>query len=290
MLPMSPLGAGGDQREAAADPTATSFFAIPAPKAERPRAAASPTPSAMGLAQDGAARPMAAPPVDRPAFTPPPPVGAASIMSGPPSQPMIQGPVVSYGAGQPGAPFGVTAPAPPSSAAAESRMQSTRVFALVLLAFFIVCTAMLAAVGIWVFDPFGLKKPEAVAVAPVAPTPPPAATPPRDTGTRPKAQAPTRPKATPKPDGGGAPVAKPGATAGISVTFSGDSMPTSVEVECQDGTRQRKSLAGGSASFSGVPSGVECKIVPKGVVANPYPARAGRSYSCVITGTTTSCK
>ncbi|MFN7145945.1 MAG: serine/threonine-protein kinase, partial [Myxococcota bacterium] len=42
MLQMVPLSDNEDEKEAGADPSATSFFAIPAPKAERPKAAAPP--------------------------------------------------------------------------------------------------------------------------------------------------------------------------------------------------------------------------------------------------------
>jgi len=64
----------------------------------------------------------------------------------------------------------------------------------------------------------------------------------------------------------------------------------SIEVRCGD-FAARGSVSGGSATISGVPSGVDCKMYPKGgVTATAFPVKSGSRYSCAITGTTTSCR
>jgi hypothetical protein len=133
--------------------------------------------------------------------------------------------------------------------------------------------------------------PVTVATAPVAP--PKAAV--ADTGLPQVAPKPSTTKAKPKPSSGGgtapAPTPRASATGTVSVSFSGASIPTKIEVACDNGFQQRVSLSGGAGSVSGVPTSGTCKMHLKGgVVATPATVRGGGTYSCSVTGTTTVCK
>jgi hypothetical protein len=296
MLEMVPLRTE-DEQEANADPSATAFFAIPAPKADRPRAAPPPAPAAPAFQPPGAgARPAAPMP-----FTPPTP-GSAPLPTPPPAAP--GGPVGGIGLG--GAaqiglgsagrqtPFDTGAAVPTQGAADESRMQSTRVFALVFVALAMVCLATMLAGGIvwWKLSQDDAPAaPATVATAPVAPPKP--ATQAGDTGL-PQVQPTATPKPKPKPSGGGAtpaPTPRASATGTVSVNFTGAQIPTKIEIACDNGFQQRVSLSGGSGSVASVPTSGTCKMHLKGgVVATPVTVRGGGSYACSVTGTTTVCK
>ncbi|MFZ5475697.1 MAG: hypothetical protein ACOZNI_02880, partial [Myxococcota bacterium] len=293
MLQMVPLSDNEDEKEAGADPSATAFFAIPAPKSERPKATASMAPPPNPTAT---MTPSTSGPPQRPGFQPPPyqptPIaGPTPGMGGggtPPPQ-AIAGPVAGYGGGTP---FQVAGPQPTANNNAESRVQSARVYAIVLAVFMLACVAVLSVIALWFFvpKPDSEKKEEVVAVAEVKK---PAKT--RDTGApAPKEQptaAPTAPK-KPKSTGTSAPAApRLGASAPVTVTFAGSPTPAQVEVVCSGGFRQRKGVSGGSVTVDGVPTADNCQLHPKGgITATSAPVRGGGRYTCSIIGTTTSCK
>ena len=286
MLQMVPL-TSEDEAEAKADPSATAFFAIPAPRAERAKTAA-PSPAFQ-------------PPGQPRAFVPPVP-GTAPM--GAPMPNMAAAPVQSIGIGLGGAPqggpafgrtpFQVDGDQPTQGSADESRMQSTRVFALIFVALGMVClAAVLAAVAMWYKKDDGDKLAEPVAqTAAPPPKPRPAAT---DTGNAPQA-APAKPapsgRARSAAGGAASPAPAPraSATGTVTVSFGGATIPTKVEVVCGSTFQKRESVSGGSAAIPGVPTSGDCKLFPKGgVVATSVAVRGGASYNCTITGTTTKC-
>ena len=293
MLQMVPLSDNDDEKEAGHDPSATAFFAIPAPKSERPKSVSqtmpppSPTPMQQG---QGGGRPA----FQAPGYNPNPMAGP---QSGPPPtpQPLVQGPIVSYGGAQGGpTPFQVAGPTPTANTNAESRVQSVRVYAIVLGVFALACVAVLSVLALWFFAPKPEPKVEPVAQNDPAPK---AKKPRADTGApaaAAPAPAPTRAK-TPRSSGGGtaaAPAApKLGATADVRVTFAGSPIPQQVEVVCSSGFRQRKGVSGNAVTIPGVPTSDSCQLHPKGgITATAAPVKGGGSYSCSIIGTTTSCK
>jgi serine/threonine-protein kinase len=283
MLPMVPLNENADEREVSGDHSATAFFAIPGPKAERARSAPSgpPTP------------PMTPPQASPRPFTPPPAVAAPA----PAPTPLgIQGPTVGYGAAQ--TPFQTAGPQQQTQENAESRVQSWRVYAILvavmgLAAMFLVAVV---AVGWWKISQDTEKPTETIATA--APPPPPPKHKQEDTAAPRPAQAqpapvkaPTR-RPTASAAAGSAPAqpAAPRADKGtVTVTFTSTPAPMSIEVRCGD-FAARGTVSGGTATITNVPSGAECKMYPKGgVTATAFPVKSGARYSCAITGTTTSC-
>jgi len=283
MLPMVPLNESADEREVSGDPSATSFFAIPGPKAERARASTG-----------GPAAPTMTPPQASPRpFTPPPQAAAAPA----PSPMGIQGPTVGYGGAQ--TPFQSAGPQQNAQENAESRVQSWRVYAILvavmgLAAMFLVAVV---AVGWWKVSQDKDTPTETVATA--APPPPPPKVKQEDTAAPRPAQAQQAPVKAPTRR----PVASAGASASpaqpaapradkgtVTITFTSTPAPSLVELRCGD-FAARGTVSGGTVSVSGVPSGVDCKMIPKGgVTATPYPVKSGSRYTCAITGTTTSCR
>lgn len=297
MLQMVPLSDNEDEKEAGADPSATAFFAIPAPKADRPKGAA-PAPSS-----PPSVAPVAGPPPARPAYGGPPAYSPNPVAAGPSAPPpvaptpMVSGPVVSYGGASQGTPFQVTGQAPPpGSGKDDSRVQTARVFAVLLGVFALACVAVLSVVALWYLNSTQ-KQPETVAtndkVEQAKPEPPPPA---RDTGTKPIKQ-----EVKKQPTGGGtgkkttsdpkpAPPPKLAARAPATVKFTGATIPATVEVDCA-GDRRRVSLSGGVATIADVTTSDPCKLIPKGgAVATSALIRGGSTYNCEIIGTTTSCK
>lgn len=280
MLEMVPLSANKDEAEANADPSATAFFAIPAPKADRAKPA--PPPPQAGGPIGVSSSPMSGGPMS---MGQPPMIGGP-IASGPVAAgPIVQGPVAGYGAGA--SPFQVQGPTPTAPAAeAGQRVQSNRVYAILIAVFLLVGVAVVAAVAL---IPRETTK-EAVVTPPPAPVvvakteakadpdtggppPPPVATP------KPKAKAP----ATPKP---AAPSSGPGT---LSVSLADASQATGVEVVCPSGFRQRTALSGGKGSMASVPN-ESCTMFFKGGPPAQYkPVRGGASYTCKIVGTTAVC-
>ncbi len=75
----------------------------------------------------------------------------------------------------------------------------------------------------------------------------------------------------------------------VRVRFTGDRIPSGVEVTCDGAYRRREPLSDGAATFTGVPSTAECKMHLRGVVATAATVRAGQAYGCSVLGTTTRC-
>jgi len=224
MLEMVPLQQNQDEVEVQGDPSATAFFAIPAPKAERARPAGPggpigvSAPPAMGAPPPPVPRApigaMGQPPpaaMPGPGMMPPPAPGPIGVgmppvagggmvpggfaqpgmaMPGMAQGPMIQGPVAGYGGGSP---FQVAqAPAAVPSAEAGERVQSTRVFAVLFGVMFMVGTAILAAVWFKPSDDGDDDEKVASAAGPAvaapvvsAPPPPPAEPDPLDAAPAP---------------------------------------------------------------------------------------------------------
>ena len=174
MLEMVPLSNDDDEIEAAGDPSATAFFAIPAPKAERARATGGgpgggppPPPAGIGAGlgtgappPPGTLRPAAggAPPqVGRAPMGQPPPAAVRGPVAGPggvgapPAPGGIQGPVASYG-GNPAAggaqtPFQVAAPGGTNTpGGSQQRVKSQVVWVVLFGALIFIGAAALLAV------------------------------------------------------------------------------------------------------------------------------------------------
>jgi hypothetical protein len=211
---------------------------------------------------------------------------------------MVQGPVVSYGGAQNGGtPFKVSGPTPTGNTNEGSRVQSMRVWAVVIGVFGLACVAGVTVLALILIVPKMTDKPKEDPPVTVAKADPPKPThvDRDDTGKpRPKQQDPaptSKPRPRPTTTGTSAPPPqKPSATGTLTMSFSGTSLPTSVEVRCNGGFVDRKGVSGGSVTVANVPTADTCQAYPKGVVATAYPVHGGRSYSCSFTGTTTSCK
>ncbi|MBL8614121.1 MAG: serine/threonine protein kinase [Deltaproteobacteria bacterium] len=325
VLQMVPLNNDDDEVSVKGDPSATAFFAIPAPKAERggpgpapapggfspPPAggfAPPPTPGAPPPPMPGAPNMPGMPQVGGPPMPPPmrPPMGQPSPAAMPGyGQPGmgIQGPMAGYGGaagGAGGSPFQVGGAAPPPAPDASEGTQSHRVYAILTAVVLLVCVAAVAAVLLR-----GSGKPDepAPAVAKVDAEPAPKEKKKKkkaeeDTAAPPPAAPTPKPKGsggggTPKPkpaSGGAAPAPAPRANGGsVSVRLSG-APNTSFEVSCPGGFRGRGSLSGGAGSVSGVP-GEDCTVYFKGGPPAKYgPVRGGQSISCTIEGNTAICR
>ncbi|MFN7143124.1 MAG: hypothetical protein ACK4YP_05065, partial [Myxococcota bacterium] len=235
-----------------------------------------------------------------PGYAPNPIAGclaAAPPMAAP--QPLVSCPVGSYGGAAGGTPFQVAGPTPTGNSNSESRVQSMRIVAILLGVLALACVAFASVIALYFLNEKSKEETESVAqVAPApvakakpaanedtasepapAPKPPPAATRQRTT-TSGASKAPSAPAAP-----------KLGATATLNVTFTGAMVPTSVEVSCPGGFRDRKPLSGGSTAVASVPTGETCQLHPKGAGApTSTSVRGGQSLNCQIIGTTTSCK
>ncbi|MCK6520487.1 protein kinase [Myxococcota bacterium] len=290
MLQMMSLNDDLDKDEGGNDPSATAFFAIPAPKEQNRARGSSPPPPG----PSSPASPMA------PSVLPGPPLAQGPIAQGPVMQqapPMVQGPIaqgpvmqgpiaqgpVAYSSNTP---FQVNQNVAPPPADSGERTQSNRVYAIVLAMFALVGLAIFAA--IW-FRP----QPEPVAKAPevekpeepaprkgkkqdTAAPPPPVPEAPKPKAPKASGGAPAAPKAPSVPSGS------------LTVSLPGGGA-TSVEVTCPSGYRQRASINGGKASFSGVPSD-SCMIYFKGGAPAQFgPVRGGQSLKCSIQATTAVC-
>ncbi|MCB9776946.1 MAG: serine/threonine protein kinase [Alphaproteobacteria bacterium] len=336
MLEMVPLSNNADESEAAADPSATAFFAIPAPKADRsrPGGAGGPMPPPPMGGPSSVAPPPGPPPAMGGFGAPPPPpgggfgappppmpgmanpgFGGAPTPMVPPPQPMVQGPVASYGGQQApmGAqtPFQVSGPTPGAapSAEAEQRVQSTRLYAILFALFMLIGVAVVVAV--WLRPSGGDGKGGDEVVADAAATAPVVTTTKKkkvsldeDTGMAPAEPEPKRP---PKRSGGGTsggtsskppastappPPAAPSTPPGnITVTISDPSVSTSVEVVCPSNYRNRATFAGGRATLTGVPA-ESCTMFFKGGITQYRfgPVSGGKSLSCSVSGTAMVCR
>ena len=303
MLEMAPLSVDQDTADASDDPSATQFFAIPAPKAER---TAAPPPPGPGNFQPP---PPAGPPIGHgpPGGVPRPPIGAppapaGGIRSG---GPMIQGPVATQGGGA--TPFQVSGqqPGQNSQALAQQRVQSNRVYAIIFAVFMLVCMAVFVAIWIprWVMgdnepaeevvasnnltgNASGSKKKkvEAADTGEVAPAPKPK--------KRSSSRSGSSSRSSSSSSSSGSSAARaPTGPAPLRVTMADANQATSVEVTCSSsGFRQRAAISGNTATVSNVPQ-ESCTLHFKGGAPAKYsPVRGGQSLSCNIIGTTGVCK
>ncbi len=254
MLPLQPVSGG---QPSPSDASATTFFALPgAPRAERPRAA--PTPAAVSMD--------------------PEPAPVVSLITGP-----------AVGARGP-------APSAPTADPGDSRVVSWRVWALLLAVFALMGVFVLGVLGVWLIQN---RDTDPVTSTPVVGTPPVAEPSPMEVPTAdPVVLTPVqpiyRPRSNPSPQT--APVVPvtpppPAATTGtVTVSFSGDSVPSAVEVVCNStGFRERAAVSGNRVAIQNVPVGAGCQGVPKGIPASNFTVKAGGSYACAVVGTTTSC-
>lgn len=189
--------------------------------------------------------------------------------------------------------------APPPAAESSSRVQSNRVYAIVLALVALVGITIVLAV--WIL-PGGKKEDRSDAAAPVvvtttnaAPSPAPAKV--RDTGSAHPPDGPPKPPKTTHntPAGGGststATPSQPRVSAGtLAVVMADTAGLTGVEVVCPSNYRNRASFSGGRAVLSNVPS-EPCGLFFKGAISAQFaPVTGGRSYNCKITGTTAVCQ
>ncbi len=290
MLEMVPLGQESYGEDSEADPSATAFFAIPAPKAEAAKPAPPPAPSAPPPVHSAPPVPAAPPP--GPGFHGPgggiqgptpaaPPVGMAA--GG------IQGPTAG---GPVGTPFQASQPPPSAPAKKEKRVSSFRVYALILAVFMLGCTAVVLAV--WLGQMRGDDPVESVPST----TPPVAQAPSRpepqeDTGREPEPAPAPRPRPRASPSTAPAPAAapKPKTNPGtLKVTMTDQSFLTKIEVNCPSGFRQQAGISpGGSATISGVPTEICTLFFKGGAPARFSPVSGGQSLSCYIQGSTAVC-
>jgi serine/threonine protein kinase len=320
MLQMVPLSEDDDLKDASKDPSATQFFAIPAPKADRARGTAGPPvppmggPPAMGAPPPPPGR-MGAPPSPPAIGGPPPPPS----FGGPPPPPAFGGPP-PIAAGPPAIGLGgavagssvsaqssVSSPfstgggvgAPPS---ADQRVQSNRVYAIVIGMFFLVCSAIIITVLVGGGDEADqAKTSKTTTVLPTTTsTPGFAKSSAKDTGfqaakktvrsssRRDKSREQGRDKAR-EPKKSGAPKASSAGKGKVRITIRDAQMATKAELRCP-GYRKRSSFKGRVASFAGVPGGA-CEVHFFG----PVPARArgvksGDSLTCSLIGATAQCR
>jgi serine/threonine protein kinase len=302
MLQMVPLTDDAGS-EGGVDPSATAFFAIPAPRTSRARPAEPAAPPPVAGGPMGGAPPIAsagmgaAPPPPR---TPPPPRPSygAGIGAGGAGGGIAQGPVAGYGnAGGGQTPFQVqSGPAgATTSNPSESRSRSYQIYAILFALFVMVCVTGVTVV--WVVL---ISKPEpdttpVVASVDPAPTPStPSSTKP-DTGLaqveadpqpvvtkKKKTTTVTTPTTTtPKP---------PSTPTGeIRVNIDSDAPFTAVEVLCPSGVRERGYFSNGSARVSGIPN-EPCSLNFKGGAPAKFsPVRGGMSLRCTYSGSTMTC-
>lgn len=280
MLPLTPLSTNPDARAVAIDPTATQMIALPAPAASRPRGA---PPPAFQPPMPGSAAPVA-------------PVAAAA--PGP-----IQGPVAGGGitGPTPASPFQPGGPMPASEPEADSRVQSWRVWAVVLAMFAFACIVFVSLLVV-AYTQFAATK-EAVTEPTVVTAPTPVAIEEREVVDDPVpaeptvVTAPTTRRTTPKrpttPSGAAAEPAPVKVDKGTAtVTFRMDPVPTSVRVSCPDGTTRNVAVSGASVKIPDVDADKGCQIRPygPGVVSTTTTVKGGRSYACDVENSNLLCR
>ena len=283
MLEMVPLS-GVEAIESGQDPSATAFFAIPAPKAER-----------SGGPPPGAAAPGPPPPPGGGRMPPPPPM-AASGAAPPPAIPLIRGRVAPP---PQGSPFQVTG-STPSAADNENRVNSTRVFAILFAVFLMVCMAVFLA---FLITDFGKEE----TASDGAESSSSSASNVRssgssraelDTGTLPVKEAPkatTSPTKTRRPrDGTTTSTAKTqasGSSSGLTLTLTGTAGRYNKVVGSCGDKSIAQSISGGRVSLGSVSSGAQCVLNFKG--GGPAPAMvsfAASKSSMTCTGTPVTCR
>jgi hypothetical protein len=251
------------------DSSATAFFAIPAPKAQAPKAVAPEEPPAPKAVSSGAAGPAPAS-IDRPAF----PAGGGGIGMG-----MAGG----------GTPFQVSGPAPTANSNKEKDVESSRIWVLIIGMFGLALMVVIGVILLIVLIPHQ-KAPEPVAQnnTPVVKekadtgTPKQPELPPTVQGTHISKPAPVVKSNTPPPP-------PPQPSDKVTLVFSGSPVPSSMELFCDNGYRQRGNLSNNAISFGGVPA-TGCKVIPKGgVVTTDAAVKPGKTYNCTVAGTTLNC-
>lgn len=318
MLPIVPLSAGSDKAAAANDPSATSFFAIPAPKTPR----------------------ASAPPSGGPgAFQPPPVAPVQAYASQPAASPVRPGGVAGYGAvagyggaaaaANPNTPFQVAGPGPAGGSSAETRVQSQRVWVLMLVMAMLAGMAVLSVVAIVLYTNHTNDTAGTPGNAPIVPAPAPTLTCASgeilvenvcvkdfkdcgngesvgyyDTCPTPKVVAPTLRCTAPLRayrgkcvDPGSIPVDQPpkveapvAARASLTVTFTGDPLPTSATLQCGD-DKLRGTVNGGRVTFADVPTSGSCTLRPSSAMTYT-PAKdlhGGKNYTCSVLNYQTNC-
>ena len=288
MLHMESLSDLADSREVEADPNSTEFWAIPTPNAERAKASSPPpAPPPSGMAPPPPL-PGAGPPPP-PGGGPPPPVARSNT---PPMAPAIRGPVAASSGPASGTPFKASTSTGGLNPD-EQRVQSNRVYAIVLGMFGLVCIAVLGLV----FGGVGGEKETSKTAEVVASSSTTKKSAPTiDTGgpssPPPVSRRPSRPRAPAAPASSRRPSSNTSSAGrgAVIVKLPDSTQSSAVELVCAAGAyRLRKSFAGGVASFSGVPGG-SCTLYFKGGIPAKFaPVTAGRSYTCNIIGTTASC-
>ncbi|HJN75114.1 MAG TPA: serine/threonine-protein kinase [Myxococcota bacterium] len=294
MLEMVPLREDSEEADVEADPSATAFFAIPAPKDSRPTASPPAAPPPGPIAQ-GPGAPIAQGPVAQA------PGGIRGPVAGQPGK----GPVASYESGKAATPFQVGGgPGEPPPADAGARTQSNRVFAILL--------AMMLLVGVSVFAAVWLRPWENTDPAEVADNAAADADVAKGTNGSSKAsdgaaavdsdepleeqpeRKPTSNTTNRNPGsgssssgGGGSSVPKvPGGT--LIVKISGIDA-TQVQVSCPSGS-QRANVVGNTATLTNVGTGCKMTIKSYGPPVNVQGVSGGKSISCSVTGSTAICR
>ncbi len=284
MLPIVPLTSADSPASTADDPSATQFFAIPAPKvAQAPKPRPSP----------------ATPPSAPPSMAGQPPAPPKS----PP--PAIRGPVASDSAPASGSPFQEAGTkAPPPAAEASGRVQSNRVYAVILAMMFLTGAAIVAAV--WLRPTFSdgdlptdprqdhstistrqasnETSPALIPDDTAEDEPPP---PPRRRATTTSSSSTT--KKTTSASSGQTATSKPVNPASVSIKILDDSPIYAIEVVCPGGFRERGNVSSRQASIANVPQ-ESCTMYFKGVPAQFHPVSGGMNLSCSIQGSTAVCK
>jgi len=307
---MVPLSTDEDEKGASKDPSATQFFAIPVPKADRARPTdGPPTPPVSGP-------PGAGGPPPPPGGGPPPP----APMGGPPPPPPMGGPPPPPAGGAPPQAIGLGAAASGASAASqggvsqtpfggggrvsgpsttEHRVQSNRVYAIVIGMFFLVCSAIIITVlvGGGEEDEVPQNSNTTSTASSGSSTPVASAGGNKDTGFQPDPRPSRsrdrnrdRDRGTPKvKDTTPKDPAKPTAGKGKVVIRIRDSqMASKAELSCP-GYRKRSSFRGSVATFTGVPGGT-CEVIFFG--ATSYKKRnvkAGDYLTCSLAGESAKC-
>ncbi|MFT5684204.1 MAG: serine/threonine protein kinase [Myxococcota bacterium] len=306
MLHMVPLTDDATS-DAGGDPSATAFFAIPAPRSNRarPTAPAAPPPAPGGVMGGMGAPPIAssgmasAPPPPR---TPPPPrpsygggIGAGGAGAGG----IAQGPVAGYGnagganAQTPfqvqGGPGGATTSNPD-----ESRSRSYQIYAILFALFVMVCVTGVTVVWVVLISKGDPTPPEVVAKNPVTqPTPIAENT---DTGldepevvTERVVSKKKKKRVNPNPPVVSPPKPPSTPTGEIRVSIDSAAPFTAVEVICPSGVRERGYFSNGNARVTGIPS-ENCSLNFKGGAPAKFsPVSGGASLKCSYSGSTMSC-
>lgn len=146
----------------------------------------------------------------------------------------------------------------------------------------------------------GSLAPAAPAAKPVTRPPNPSKTPTSPSTTPTSTTSPSAAPSPAPPSPSAAPAAPPpappeeapatSASGRTKVVFEGTVVPPTVEVTCRGGFRTRAKVNGQAVEVDGMPLNIDCLMYLKDVVSTPAPIKAGHTYTCKVTGTTTSCR